>query len=209
MWVAYVLQFKRIYYLRFTLVALTQKLLPRSLPMNIKHLSPLIVASTIVLGATPSFAESTSNSNATFFCEVNDGVPITVAKNAEGETVSFFHWNNSSVLKQQSNPQQLCNSVSSKLNNYSQNTNSAPIFRAYEQAGLPTICVSSSENTCDSILFTLEPTENPLNTANEVLVSILDKNLQNNPVQSTVDRGLQSTSYKVDFWTLLGLKLFK
>lgn len=171
---------------------------------QIEYLSPLIVAGAIAFSTAPAFGEASSNPSVKFSCQVsNEGIPTTVATKNNGDVIPVFHWNNSKVLTQQSDPQKLCNSVSSKLDRYPEAN-----FKPYEQAGLPAICVSSSENTCDSILFTLEPTDNPLNTANQVLVSILDKNLQTNRVQ-TVDRGLQSTSYKVDFWTLFGLKLFK
>jgi hypothetical protein len=172
--------------------------------MNIKHLSPLFVASALALGAAPAFGEASSNTGVKFSCQINnEGVPTTVATQSNGEVKPVFHWNNSEILKQQSSPQQLCNSVSSKLDQYPEVN-----FKPYDQAGVPAICVSSSENTCDSVLFTLEPTDNPLNTADRVLADILDKDLQSNPT-TTVDRGLQSTSYKVDFWTLFGLKLFK
>jgi hypothetical protein len=172
--------------------------------MNIKHLSPLFVASAITLGVAPAFGEASSDPGVKFSCQINnEGVPTTVAIQSNGDVQPVFHWNNSDVLKKQANPQQLCNSVSNKLENYPEAT-----FKPFDQAGVPAICVSSSENTCDSVLFTLEPTDNPLSTADRVLAAILDEDLQGNPT-TTVDRGLQSTSYKVDFWTLFGLKLFK
>lgn len=56
------------------------------------------------------------------------------------------------------------------------------------------------------MLFTLAPTDRPIDKANEVLTAILDKNLQTERLNTeSNDRGVQSFSYKVSLLDLLGI----
>ena len=122
----------------------------------------------------------------------------------------MFHWNPDSVTTSLT-PQQLCDSVSQKLNNYLAEGNdlSSLTFKGsitFEEGKpmcLPAVCIASQDNPCKLPLFTLEPSERPELVANNALAAILDQDLQTNPIEST-KRGVQSTSYQVDFWQLLG-----
>ncbi|AFZ37218.1 hypothetical protein Sta7437_3722 [Stanieria cyanosphaera PCC 7437] len=170
--------------------------------MSIKNLSPILAAGAIALSAIPAFGESTQSSNRNVFCQVNNGIPTTVA-NVQGEIKSIFHWRNE-VLPKSANAQQLCNSVSAKLANYS----SLKGFGGHDQGGLPTICAENSPGECSLVLFTLAPTDNAIDESERVLAGILDSGLAKDKQVSNA-RGIQSTYYPVDFWYLLGLKFNK
>ncbi len=181
--------------------------------MKIKHLSVLLASGFLTLGASPTMAESSESNELSFSCQVNQGIPTTMAQQTDGKTsVPVFHWKND-VLPSSANAEQLCNSVSAKLEDYSAQGYdlSSLSFGASEEAGLPAICANTSESRgCSKVLFTLAPAEKPEIVADEVLTAILDKNLQQKPVKFN-DRGVQSTSYQVNLLSLLGLdlKLFK
>lgn len=177
--------------------------------MKIKHLSTLLVTSTLAFGVTPAIAESSQPSSLSFSCQTEDGVPTTIARASDSDVlVPVFHWKNE-ALPQPADARQLCDSVSAKLEDYSAQGYdlSAIGFRSDEQAGLPAICAVGEDKTCNLVLFTLAPAEKPVDAANEVLTAILDKNLQTNQIKSN-DRGVQSISYQVNFWSLLGFPKF-
>jgi hypothetical protein len=182
--------------------------------MKTKHFSVLLASSLLALGTYPAMAESSeSTPKFSFSCQVSQGIPTTMAQQTNGKaSVPVFHWKNE-VLPSSANAEQLCNSVSAKLEDYSAQGYdfSSLTFGASEEAGLPAICANTSgSRSCSKVLFTLAPAEKPEIVADELLTAILDKNLQQKPLKFN-DRGVQSTSYQVDFWSLLGLdlKLFK
>jgi Circadian oscillating protein COP23 len=178
--------------------------------MTIKHLSALLASGALVVATSPAFAESSQSPNLSFACQMGD-VPTTVAQTADGSVSQpVFHWK-SDVLSPSTDTEQLCNQVAAKLQEYSaQGYNLDSIsFNGLDRAGLPAICVSGQPRECDKLLFTLTPTARPDIEADRVLASILDKSLQGERMQSR-DRGIMSTSYQVDFWSLLGFpKLLK
>lgn len=179
--------------------------------MKTKYISACLATGLLALGASSSWAESSSVSELNFACQDNQGIPTTVAQKSSGESIlPVFHWK-SEALPTSMNPQQLCDRVSAKLEDYSaQGYDLSTVgFSSAEQAGLPAICATSKDNgDCSLVLFTLAPTDNPVNRANEVLNAILDKNLQTNKHVSS-DRGVQSFSYRVNFWDMLDLKLIQ
>ena len=165
-----------------------------------------LLATTMI--ATPAMADSSHDSKLDFSCQVNQGVPTTIVQFTENEAqLPIFHWK-SEVVADKSNdtPQQLCNVVSEELKNYSaqgydlSNLN----FVGTEQGGLPVICANAGGTTCSKILLTLNKAEQPHMVASNLVNSILDKNLQSQKFEYR-DRGVQSISYQVDFWSLLGL----
>ena len=176
--------------------------------MTIKHLSALLATSALAVAATPAFAESSQLPDVNFACQTGD-VPTTVAQTAD-DSVSkpIFHWK-SDVLPGSLNAEQLCNSVAAKLEDYSAKgfDLSSIKFNSGEQAGLPAICASGEARGCDLVLFTLAPAKEPFKVANDVLNDILDKSLQGEKREYRV-RGIQSTSYQVDFWSLFGFPKF-
>ncbi len=183
--------------------------------MTIKHLSALLASSTLVLAATtPAFAESSQAPDLRFACQTGD-IPTTVAQTVDGSVSQpVFHWNSddlSNSADAEEYAEELCNQVAAKLQEYSaQGYNLSNIrFNGLDQGGLPAICVAGQPQECDKLLFTLTPTERPADEADRVLAAILDKSLQGGRVQSR-DRGIMSTSYQVDFWSLFGFpKLLK
>ena len=179
--------------------------------MKTKYISACLATGLLALGASSSWAESSSVSKPNFSCQVNEGIPTTVAHKSSGESVlPVFHWK-TEALPTSMDAQQLCDRVSAKLEDYStQDYDLSNVgFSSAEQAGLPAICATGKDNgDCSLVLFTLAPADNPVNRANEVLTAILDKSLQTNKLVSS-DRGVQSFSYQVNFWDMLGLKLIK
>ncbi len=179
--------------------------------MKIKHLSliPLLTAIAVILGATPAHGESSLSATKTFICQTEGNTPMTIAKTGNGEPQSIFHWK-SEVFPGETNLEQLCNSVSQQLENHLTSEGKlSPIgFKATNLENLPTICLTGTNNECQKVLLTLPPVETPVLTANLVLDSILDPQLQENKIAAS-DRGVQSYYYQVDIWSLLGLKFFK
>ena len=179
--------------------------------MKTKYVSACLATGLLALGASSSRAESSSVSKLNFSCQINEGIPTTVAqKSGEEDTLPVFHWKNE-ALPNSIDPQQLCARVSAKLEDHSaQGYDLSTVgFSSAEQAGLPAICATGKDNgDCSLVLFTLAPADNPVNRANEVLNAILDKSLQSNKRVSS-DRGVQSIAYQVNFWEVLDLKLFE
>lgn len=145
-------------------------------------------------------------SDPVFSCQLKEDSLTTVVTTHDDLWQPVFHWNRGRIATL-ANPQQLCDSVSLKLNNYLAGGNelSSVTFKAQEHMGLPAICVAEQDQQCGLLLLTLEPSSRPDLSANDTLALILDQDLQTSPIKSQ-DRGLQSTAYKVDFWKLLGWK---
>jgi Circadian oscillating protein COP23 len=181
--------------------------------MKTKYLSALLVTGAMALGTSPAIANSPDTPELEFSCQVSNGVPITVAQTVGSETqLPIFHWKEAALAyKTDATPQQLCNDVTAKLKDYSaQGYDLSKIsFIGTEQEGIPIICANATSGTseCSKMLLTLDKAEQPAIVADEVVSSILDQSLQNNKVEYKGDRGVQSTSYQVDFWSLLGLNL--
>ena len=171
----------------------------------------LSTSATVLIGAIAIAHRPAAASEAKFYCQSNAEVPSTVIKSDSGTEQSLFNWK-LDPEKVSATPEELCNSVTQKLNDYvsAGNDLSSLTFRGStvfnddgDMTSLPAVCISSSEEPCKLPLFTLKPSANP-SVASNVLNSILDPALQKTAVQSG-DRGFQSTSYEVNFWDLLGL----
>ncbi|MCC0176031.1 hypothetical protein I4641_03435 [Waterburya agarophytonicola K14] len=179
--------------------------------MKSQYLLSLSASTAIAIGTILMGGESATASKPVFYCQSNEGMPKTVAKSNNGVDRAIFHWN----LDREStsaNSQELCDSVTQKLNNYMAEGNdlSSLTFKASTVYGedldspdFPVVCVAGESDPCKLPLFTLNPSDDPRVTANNALNSILDPALQATPAKSN-DRGVQSTSYQVNFWQLLG-----
>lgn len=172
--------------------------------MEPRDLSSSLTTAVLTFGMTLIGGIPTAASEAVFSCELDQGNLTTVATNKDLVQQPVFHWNRAQEATVV-NPQQLCNSVSQKLNNYiaQGNSLSSVTFRAKSQMDLPAVCVAESDKSCSLLLFTLAPNPKPEQFANSILTAILDDNLQTSPVKSQ-DRGVQSIAYEVNFWQLLG-----
>ena len=170
-------------------------------------LSALLATTAMV--ATPAMADSLDDSKLNFSCQIDRGVPTTLVQFSENEAqLPIFHWKPEAVAnKSNDTPQQLCNVVAQKLKSYSaQGYDLSKInFIGTEQGGLPVICANAGGTNCSKILLTLNKAEQPNVVASNLVDSILDKNLQPQKFEYR-DRGVQSISYQVDFWSLLGWK---
>ncbi len=176
--------------------------------MKTRCLSALFATGAIAL-ATPAIANSPEEPSLKFSCQVTEGVPTTVAESSESEVqLPIFHWKKEALTSKSSeSPEQLCNMVSEKLENYSaQGYDLSSInIVGTQQGGLPVICANAGENDCSKILLTLHAEPQAANAAKDVVSLILDKNLQRNELV-TVARGVQSISYEVNFWSLFGIR---
>ena len=96
----------------------------------------------------------------------------------------------------------LCTEVSKKLNDYAVAGNdlSTLEFGVREQVGLPTICVTGENSNCHLILFTLAPTEKPLDAANGALSTILNRQILTNQTRILFNRNPQSVNYQVNLF---------
>ncbi|MEO0835960.1 MAG: COP23 domain-containing protein [Cyanobacteria bacterium J06642_3] len=174
--------------------------------MEPRYLSSSLTTAVLTFGMSLIGGIPTAASEAVFSCESDQGRLTTVATNKDLIQQPVFHWSRTQEPTV-ANPQQLCNSVSQKLNNYiaQGNSLSAVTFRAQSQMDLPAVCVAESDKPCSLLLFTLAPNPKPDQFANAILTEILDGDLQTSPVKSQ-DRGVQSIAYEVDFWQLLGFR---
>ncbi len=164
----------------------------------------LLAASMIVSVMNPVYGESTASSKKTFFCQADATAPTTFAKASNGESIAIFNWNRE-VFPPGTNLQEICTNVSEKLENYvaSENNLSSLSFKTAQMDHIPAICVTDAEKDCNLVLLTLAPAEEPIESANLVLDSILNPQLQEEKVTSS-ERGVQSTLYRVSLWELLG-----
>lgn len=178
----------------------------------IRHLSILLATSTLAVGVTPTLAETSESSELNFVCEINNGVPTTTARATDSDrALDIFHWKQEELPSDSANARLLCDSVATKLEDYSSQGHdlSQINFKSDEQGGLPAICATGVDDMC-TVLFTLAPTDRPIDTANEVLTSILNKDLQAEQLKTeSNDRGVQSFSYKVSLLDLLGIGSLK
>jgi len=173
--------------------------------MKVKNLSTLLVTGAISFTASSALAESSDAPQFNFACQMNNGVPTTVAQNVEsGKTMPVFNWKSEALAyRTTSTPKELCDSVTAKLEGYSNDGYdlSQISFVGTEQANLPTICATTAAQGCSKVLFTLNRDEQASIVANDVVAAILSPDLQGSKVQRN-DRGVQSTSYQVNFWDL-------
>ena len=183
--------------------------------MKSQYLVSFSASTAIALSAVLMAGKPATASKAVFHCQSNEGMPTTVAKSSNGAEQPIFHWN----LDQNStsaNPEQLCDSVTQKLNTYAAEGNdlSSLTFNAssnfdpedWESPEFPAVCVAGEKEPCALELFTLNPVEgnkSPVEVASNALDSILDPALQSAPSKSKT-RGVQNTAYEVNFWQLLG-----
>ena len=159
---------------------------------------------------TPALADSEENPQLNFLCQVNEGITTTVVQSpSEKSQIPIFHWKPEALANRTSeNPEELCNMVTQKLADYSVDYDLSSInFIGTTQDQLPAICANAGGPECSKVLFTLDRPKNETASvvAANVVDSILDKNLQPKKTELRT-RGVQSISYQVDFWSLLGLK---
>ncbi|MDJ0591336.1 MAG: COP23 domain-containing protein [Pleurocapsa sp. MO_226.B13] len=179
--------------------------------MNAKYLSAVLLTGAISLGASPTMADSSDAPQLNFSCQMSEGIPTTVARPVGSQqALPVFHWKQDALKhKSSSTPQELCESVTARLEDYSaQGYDLSKIsFVGTQTQQLPAICATRGLNRdCRKLLFTLSPTEEsrPEIVADQVVTAILDPRLQSNKIVFR-DRGIQSTSYQVNLLDLLGL----
>ena len=176
--------------------------------MKIQNLcfNSLLITITAMVSINPVCSESSGSSKISFFCQSQEGIPTTIVKTENGNMQPIFYWR-SEAFPTEVNAQQLCDRVSQQLeSNLSSDSDLSFLgFKSTKLEKLPVICTTDNNNNCNLVLFTLPPTEKPVETGNFVLASILEPQLQNNKFISG-DRGVQSIYYKVNLWQLLGLQ---
>ena len=172
---------------------------------------PVLLAAGAMAIASSTVANAADAPKLSFSCEVREGVPTTIAQSVDGSTkIPFFHWKAEALANKTSNsPDKLCNEVSKKLADLSVDRDLSNInIVGTAQIGLPVVCANAAGENCSKVLFTLDKPENTSNkpdiVAGDVVGSILAQNLQLEKKES-VTRGVQSISYPVDVWSLLGL----
>lgn len=181
--------------------------------MKTKFLTILLATGVAALG-TPAIASSAEadTSQLSFSCQMIDGVATTVANSAAGDAqIPIFHWKAEVLANRTSDsPKELCNDVAQKLEAISVDYDFSNInfigTTIIPDGDIPTICANTGGPQCSKVLFSLNKTDDKASVvAGNVVDAILDKNLQPQKTVLTT-RGVQSISYQVDFWSLLGLK---
>ncbi len=170
--------------------------------MKFKYLSPILASIAIALTTTPVLTASTNDSNQTIYCQSNSETPTTIAKRADGQDLTIFHWRNE-VLPEYLNPLQLCEEVSQKLQTYATEGHQLSSFKTHDLDGIPLICAEEKTGDCSLVLFSLNASNTQVDS-NLILGQILDDSLKGEEIIS-IERGVQFYGYKVNFWSLLGL----
>ncbi|ELS02863.1 hypothetical protein Xen7305DRAFT_00025810 [Xenococcus sp. PCC 7305] len=180
--------------------------------MNLKHISSLTILGVMATAVSPAMAESGASNEASFACINDNGVAVTVSQ-LDGNSKPIFHWHKDLLASLDANPTDLCQDAAVSLNEYMAEKYNAETasssqtlsFRADQLRGLPTVCATNDpEIGCEAVLFTLSPTEKPVQTANSLLTAILSKDLQENKVDTdSNERGVQSISYSISILDLI------
>jgi len=187
--------------------------------MSLKYVSSLGTIGFIAIAATSAMAGTGVSNNANFACLTENDIAVTVSQ-SNGEIKPIFRWEGDLLDSLNANPTELCQDAAIRLNEYvtekysSETVNSSQMlsFRGDQQVGLPAICATDNlENGCEAVLFTLSPTDKPVQTANSFLEDILEKDLQGNKVDTeSSERGVQSISYSISILDLIfGSKYLK
>ena len=179
--------------------------------MKARNISTLLVTGAISLAASPAIADSSDAPQFNFACQMSNGVPTTVAQSTDGEkTLPIFNWKQDALAyKTLSSPKELCDNVTAKLAGYSSDgydVSQMSFVGTQINEGLPAICATTGGQKCSKVLFTLNPSNDSQTVAKNVMAAILNPKLQSNKVEFN-DRGVQSTSYQVNFWDLFNLNL--
>ena len=155
------------------------------LKMPNKYLVSFFSFCALALSAFPAYGQLNSTAAITFSCDEDRDIPVTLAKNKAGKTQTIFNWK-PEAFPQRSNTVEICRTVSQKLDNYAAKSNLFPLFaiQPTEQAGLPAICATQTGFSCDLVLLTLSPAEEPVTIACETLVAIIDRKIDE-PIQDT------------------------
>lgn len=171
--------------------------------MRTKHLSSLALVAMLTIATDSVSATPESSSDKSIYCQTKDNIVTTLAKTHDGQAMPIFHWKKQ-AFRDQANLQQMCDRVSEKMEQYlvAKGNLSTISFTSVKLENIPTICMSEDNYNCNLVLFTLPPAENPVEIADRLLESILDPKLQQGKKASS-ERGVQSSSYSVDFWQLV------
>lgn len=173
--------------------------------MKIQHWSLFSLLATSIIVSFTNLAYGESAASLDFFCQIDETMPKTLAKASNGETIAIFNWKKE-VFPVGTDLQIICDTVSEQLEDYlvSENNLSSLTFTTVQINEIPVICVADAENKCGLGLLTLSfIAEEPIKAGNFVLNSVLNPQLEVTKTTSSV-RGVQSTSYKVNIWDLLG-----
>lgn len=177
-------------------------------------LFPLLLTAGVTALASPAIANSAeSEAKLNFSCQTIDGVATTVAQSSKGDAqIPVFHWQPEALANRTSDsPQELCNDVTQKLQALSADYDLSNLnfigTTLIAEGEIPMVCATTGGPKCSKVLFSLNPTneEKASAVAGSVVDAILDKNLEPQKTVLGPTRGVQSISYQVDFWSLLGL----
>ncbi|MEL6496515.1 MAG: COP23 domain-containing protein [Cyanobacteria bacterium J06623_7] len=170
---------------------------------------PILFAAGAMAIASGAVAHAVDTPELNFSCQVRDGVHTTIAQSVDGRAeIPIFLWKAAALDgKAADSPEELCGLVSQKLADLSVDYDISNInFIGTHQADIPMVCANTGGSECSSVLFTLNKTNDRAGfVAGDVVDAILAQDLQPEK-QEFRTRGVQSISYQVDFWSLLGLK---
>ena len=177
--------------------------------MKTKSISAILAAGAMAIAST-TVAQAADTSELNFSCQVREGVPTTIAQSVDsGAELPIFYWQAEALAGRTADtPDELCNDVSQKLADLSVDYDLSNVnFIGTHQINtdIPMICANVGGQECSSVLFTLKKDPKAAVVAGDVVDAILAKNLQPEKKEFRT-RGVQSISYQVNFWSLLGLK---
>ncbi len=167
--------------------------------MKTKYLLALLTTTAMFL-ATPAITNPPDDPQLNFSCQVIEGVPTTIAQFAGSEIqLPIFYWKPEVLtMNLPDTPQQLCNLVAEKLEDYStQGYDLSTInFIGTHQNNFPIICANVEGTSCSKVLLILRPAEQPVLVADNLVNAIFAQNLQLKKFEY-INTEVQSISYEV------------
>ncbi|AFY83418.1 COP23 domain-containing protein [Oscillatoria acuminata] len=179
--------------------------------MKFKTLSLGLSMMMAAIGLSAPSAQSTSNLSLTYSCESREnGLSLIARLSAEGRSIEereVFNW---SRLPSTANPNQICQRVQDKLQQYASKQGIHDIygFAVYEINGKPSVCLDQqATDQCTQVLFNSQQINQPDASTPEmvaILNNILSAQVRGNENQPTdPTRTYQSGSFHVPLWRIL------
>lgn len=130
-----------------------------------KYLATLTGAA-VLTGLGAILAQPSQAQSIQFSCEMNDGLPTTVARNVStGASLPVVHWYSRYFNQSGYDPMTRCQQVSSRFQS-ARNSGRLDYITAGIVNGLPVVCATNAGGSCNNsnVLFTLKPGTNAAST---------------------------------------------
>ena len=130
---------------------------------NLELKTPVIAAH-----QAPHTSQASMPTSRGFYCDTSTGMPETRYRNTSGATEVWIAWNSHFFSNSGYNPLNRCQIVSQRLENYRRQGQLNYIGVGWMN-GQNIICTAVNDGTCDGLIYTLKPHQNPERTLQQFL----------------------------------------